>query len=283
MNFYKILDLNYDFGNYKIKKFNMDRENNIVLFTLNDINKPCIIYYDKKTIAKKYVLLEDKIDPEAVLCVQPIEENWLIILNCEENNAIIFNNKGKILNKFYVGSGIQDCQVDKYDNIWIGYSDEGIYGDSIIGGNGIVAFDAKGQVVFNDYDNFVCEYDVPPIDECSVMNVTNDGVWLYYYSEFPLVQIKNKKMHKIWEEIELGVDVNLGGFAVGEDNVLFVTLDKSLVLYSLTNNKVHYMVPYNEWNGEIFPINCFGRGSVLYLQTKDSLYCADLMDNFNAK
>ena len=72
-----------------------------------------------------------------------------------------------------------------------------------IGVNGIVAFDSKGQLIFNHYDRYVERFNVPPIDDCYTMNVIDGDVWLYYYSEFPLVQMKDKKIHMSWNEINV--------------------------------------------------------------------------------
>ena len=54
-------------------------------------------------------------------------------------------------------------------------------------------FDSTGQLIFDSYDQYVEKYNIPYIDECYAMNVIDGDVWLYYYSEFPLVQMKDKK------------------------------------------------------------------------------------------
>ena len=52
-------------------------------------------------------------------------ERWLLIFNYEGDNAAIYNPDGSEYCKFYAGEGIQDCQVDVNEDIWVSYCDEG--------------------------------------------------------------------------------------------------------------------------------------------------------------
>lgn len=78
------------------------------------------------------------------------------------------------------------------------------------------------------------------------MNVLDGDVWLYYYSEFPLVQMKDKKFHMSWNEINLTRETWSKSFAVAQDKVVFITQDKKLVVYDLNNNHMHDMNLRNE-------------------------------------
>lgn len=158
---------------------------------------------------------------------------------------LLYETDGSEYCKFYAGEGIQDCQVDVNQDIWISYSDEGIFGESPIGANGIVAFDPTGKLIFNNYDQYVERFNVPPIDDCYAMNVIDGDVWLYYYSEFPLVQMKDKNFHMLWNEINLTMEIWSESFAVVQDKVVFITRDKKLVVYDLNNNHVYDINPCN--------------------------------------
>ena len=50
----------------------------------------------------------------------------LLIFNYKDENAVIYNPDGSEYVKFYAGEGIQDCQVDVNEDIWVSYCDEGI-------------------------------------------------------------------------------------------------------------------------------------------------------------
>lgn len=274
----KLFNFNDEFFDYKILKFFIDCENNIIL-AAKDSKKSYIIYFNNKNNIKSFYPLINGIDIDDILFIQPVvRENWVIICNAEKENAMIINHKGEILNKFFVGEGVQDCQVDKFNNIWISYSEEGIFGEGCIGKTGLVAFDIKGSIVFNNFDTIIEMYDIPPIDDCQAMNVKDDEVWLHYYSDYPLVNIKSKKFNNYWANVEIGENIVSNGFAIGKDQVLFGTNKQKLVLYSLSKRCLYNIDPYND-QGEKIQFNCYlGRGSILYLQTRNSIYFVDLLE-----
>lgn len=183
---------------YQLKKVSLDYKQNVILLVQDNTDQPCIIYLDKNNVNISKFNLNVDIDVESVRCMQRIGEKWLLIFNYEDDNAVIYNSDGSEHCKFYAGEGIQDCQVDVNEDIWVSYCDEGVFGECPIGVNGIVAFDSKGQLIFDSYDQYVEKYNIPYIDDCYAMNVIDGDVWLYYYSEFPLVQMKDKKIHMSW-------------------------------------------------------------------------------------
>ncbi|PEM49511.1 hypothetical protein [Bacillus wiedmannii] len=263
---------------YQFKKMSLDYKQKVMLLVQNDTDQPCIIYLDKNNLHIKSFNLNLDIDVESVQCMQRIGERWLLIFNYEGDNAVIYNADGSEYCKFYAGEGIQDCQVDVNEDIWVSYCDEGGFGEYPIGVNGIVAFDSQGNIVFNDYDLFVDKYDIPPIDDCYAMNVIDGDVWLYYYSEFPLVQMKDKKIHMSWNEITVIKEIRSESFAVAQDKVVFITQDKKLVVYDLNNNYVHDMNLRNERGEPIQFVTYYSRGSVIYFQTDDRLYYIDAIN-----
>lgn len=136
---------------YQFKKMSLDYKQNVMLLVQKNTDQPCIIYLDKTNLnIKSFNLNVDiDVDVESVQCMQRIGERWLLIFNYEGDNAVIYNADGSEYCKFYAGEGIQDCQVDVNEDIWVGYCDEGVFGECPIGVNGIVAFDSKGQLIFD--------------------------------------------------------------------------------------------------------------------------------------
>ncbi|MBE7118464.1 hypothetical protein [Bacillus cereus] len=263
---------------YQFKKMSLDYKQNVILLVQDNTNRPCIIYLDKNNLNISIFNLNVDIDVESVLCMQRIGERWLLIFHYEDDNAVIYNPDGSEYVKFYAGEGIQDCQVDVNEEIWVSYCDEGIFGECPIGANGIVAFDSKGRLIFDSYDQYVERFNVPPIDDCYAMNIIDGDVWLYYYSEFPLVQMKDKKFHMSWNEINLTREIWSESFAVVQDKVVFITRDKQLVVYDLNNNHVYDSNPCNELGEPIQFVNYYSRGSVMYFQTDDRIYYVELLN-----
>ncbi len=106
-------------------------------------------------------------------------------------NAKIVNNKGETISEFVLGDGIEDVYVSESNVIWTSYFDEGVYGnygwENPMGTNGLVAFNNNGDILY--------EYDGKGwIDDCYVLNVSNDNeAWIYYYSDFEISRIKENK------------------------------------------------------------------------------------------
>ncbi|MDA1529541.1 hypothetical protein [Bacillus cereus group sp. TH260-2LC] len=263
---------------YQFRKMNVDYKQNIILLVQDHQDRPCIIYLDKNNGSISNINLNVDIDVESVIRMQRIGERWLFIFNYEGENAVIYNPDGSEYCKFYAGEGIQDCQVDVNEDIWVSYCDEGIFGECPIGANGIVAFDSTGQLIFDSYDQYVEKYNIPYIDDCYAINVLDGDVWLYYYSEFPLVQMKDKKIHMSWNEINVIKEIRSESFAVAQDKVVFITQDEKLVVYDLNNNHVYDMNLRNELGEPIQFGTYYSRGSVMYFQMDDRLYYVDTIN-----
>ncbi|WP_142346585.1 hypothetical protein [Bacillus cereus] len=263
---------------YQFKKMSLDYKQNVILLVKDNQNRPFIIDLDKNNVNINIFNLNVDIDVESVLCMQRIGEKWLLIFHYEDDNAVIYNADGSEYVKFYIGEGVQDCQVDVNEDIWVSYCDEGIFGESPIGANGIVAFDSTGQLIFDSYDQYVEQYNIPYIDDCYAMNVIDGDVWLYYYSEFPLVQMKDKKIHMSWNEIHVTRKIWSKSFAVAQGKVVFITQDKKLVVYDLNNNQVYDSNLCNELGEQVQFVNYYSRGSVMYFQTDDRLYYVNLLN-----
>src|SRR5262249_4405358 len=89
--------------------------------------------------------------------------------------------------------------IDARDRIWVGYYDEGVYGNfgwgnaqgsAPIGAAGLLCFDRSGKKIW-EYD---APEDVGTIDDCYALNVSSSGVWAYHYSDFPLVRVDCETM-----------------------------------------------------------------------------------------
>ena len=140
----------------------------------------------------------------SVAYVQPIGEHLLLVgARCvwrrkgAEENALMVDWDGRVVRRFTMGDGIADVRTTPDGMIWASYFDEGVFGNygwaspgpEPIGQAGLVVFDAMGERRFA-YDAAVAGTDT--ICDAYAMNVTDDGdVWVYFYTEFPLVRIRD--------------------------------------------------------------------------------------------
>jgi len=123
--------------------------------------------------------------------------------NSIEKNCEIYDFNKNLLNKLDIGTGINDIQTNGKKEIWVSYSDNGIYvnnpGDnSHIERKGLNCFDINGNIIYM-YDSR------PFMDSCDSLNVCSDEevlVNIYCGSVklwHALAKINNKKLEKTLE------------------------------------------------------------------------------------
>ncbi|WP_227394977.1 hypothetical protein [Jeotgalibacillus aurantiacus] len=98
-------------------------------------------------------------------------EDWI------QQNARRYTMDGECLDEFVLGDGISDLAIDDENTIWVGYFDEGVYGnlgwEEPIGYSGIAVFSEKGEVVFRP--------ELPMMFELQGFNVQSaDQVFAHY-------------------------------------------------------------------------------------------------------
>jgi len=118
-----------------------------------------------------------------------------------ELNATVHDTEGGVLRQFLLGDGIEHVQIDRDGNIWVGYFDEGVYGNFGWGHpNGPVG--AAGLTCFNDRGEKLWGFQPPrgfdAISDCYALNVAKDGAWAYYYTGFPFVRIDSEWNVRAW-------------------------------------------------------------------------------------
>lgn len=156
--------------------------------------------------------------------VQPLpRDRWLLVQSQRlegENNAEVFSSDGALVHSFSAGDGIEDVQATEDGRIWISYFDEGVFGHTELGQAGLVCLDMQGKLVFN-YDRDICPQGPPSISDCYALNVvSNQDVWLSYYSDFPLVHLQDGKLKRIFPAPQMPAPKS---FAVLADRILAVS------------------------------------------------------------
>ena len=134
-----------------------------------------------------------------------------------ERNACVFDGNGMLRRDFTLGDGIEHVQTTSDGSIWVGYFDEGVFGnfgwDDPIGSSGIVVFDAAGEQTWR----FEPSGGISDISDCYALNVGDRETWTCYYTDFPLVRIADGVMRS-WSNQLAG----LAALAVDRGRVLAV-------------------------------------------------------------
>jgi hypothetical protein len=129
------------------------------------------------------------------LHVQPFGEGWLLG-EARGGRADVYDRAGRPLRVLDLGDASEDVQTTTKGHIWVSYFDEGVFGGGI-GGHGVVCFDSAGRAKFN-YSEFAEQNQLPFISDCYAVNVVSDEeVWLSYYTDFPLVSIRDFHLDRI--------------------------------------------------------------------------------------
>lgn len=164
--------------------------------------------------------------------IQPMPGGELLVVGARcrwtpvrvEPNAALFAEDGSLLRTAVVGDGVQHLRSTSTGEIWVGYSDEGVYGNfgwghpgpAPVGRNGLARFDPDLTLAWE----FPWDDRRPRIDDCEALNVGSD-VWACYYSEFPLVRIADGSV-QFWPPTRLD---SLTTLLVDHDRIAFVGTD----------------------------------------------------------
>ena len=115
-----------------------------------------------------------------------------------ERNALLYDERGSLVREETLGDGIGHVQTTSAGDVWVGYFDEGVYGNYGWGDPGPAPVGAAGIVRFDRHLQQAWSYEpgeaLGGVDDCTVLNVTDNAVWACYYSDFPVVRIRGEKV-----------------------------------------------------------------------------------------
>jgi hypothetical protein len=136
-----------------------------------------------------------------------------------EMNARVYDPSGLLKREFLLGDGISHVQADAQGKIWVGYFDEGVYGNFGWQRDG-GPFGAAGLSCFRDDGKRIWDFKPPDgfdtISDCYALNACSNGVWVYYYTDFPFAYIDANRRIRCWKNEIAGART----FAVGKNSVL---------------------------------------------------------------
>ncbi|XGV97763.1 MAG: hypothetical protein ACAF41_02260 [Leptolyngbya sp. BL-A-14] len=239
---------------------------------------------DQLTLDIKFI--EEKFN---IHTIQPLPANEILLVCARshyknptdfEKNGRIYSLSGEFRREILLGDGIQSVQATSDGVIWTSFFDEGVFGnfgwDEPVGSSGLVAWDSEGNKI----------YDFQPTDgldsicDCYALNVeSNEGVWLYYYTEFPLVHLHYQKIQAVWNMPISGSD----SFAVSGNRALFrggYDDRNTYHMFALNKNgKVKLLKQLHlidEAGQKIVASYVVGRGDSLYILSNELIYRVNL-------
>jgi hypothetical protein len=200
--------------------------------------------------------------------VQRFEAGWLLGER-RGGRTTIYDKHGAVRSTIDLGDASEDLQTTPDGLIWVSYFDEGVFGASI-GQQGLVCFNSAGEPVFK-YAEFAEQADLPMICDCYAMNVDQtSAVWINYYTDFPLVRLRNFKLDQVWNSF--GV---LGKtFAVRGEQVIHLRQNQwvvSSLIGSLSSESI-FVQAIDENEIAIRSADIAARGVSLAINTGDAVY-----------
>lgn len=196
-----------------------------------------------------------------------------------EANGRIYGADGAFRRAIVLGDGIGTMQTARDGRIWTGYFDEGVIGNfgwtRPLGASGLVAWDADGTAQYR--------YSPPAgtdaIVDCYAINVADDAVWCYPYTDFPLVRIENGRETGVWRPDVRGSH----GFAIGGGYALFGggygDYDRIRLIALREDGHCETLADFalEDERGRRLPgHHCVGRGQSLYLRSDEAIHRFDI-------
>jgi hypothetical protein len=141
--------------------------------------------------------------------VQPLSDGGLLVADSrvavgKPPNGHVIGSDGKLRGSIMFGDGIEHMLVDRLGRAWVGYFDEGVFGNlgwghpghpSPIGSPGLLRFAiANGEIDWAFKPPEGSDF----IADCYALNVDGDHAWLIYYTDFDLFRIDSEGGARRW-------------------------------------------------------------------------------------
>ncbi len=115
-----------------------------------------------------------------------------------DRNGVLYDPDGQVISQHVLGDGIEHVLATSTGQVWVGYFDEGIYGNygwgqadtqEPIGAYGIVRFSPGLEPAWH-YPRYTEVGPWDAISDCYALNVDDTCAWACYDTDFPVVRIR---------------------------------------------------------------------------------------------
>jgi hypothetical protein len=131
----------------------------------------------------------------------------------DDEQVQVFDTLGRPSWGFAVGDGIEHLLVDAAGRLWVGHFDEGTCGDDPLGFPGVRCWSSTGEPLWT-YEPLP---EVGWLVDCYALNVGRGATWVYPYTEFPLIEVREGRPPLVRSTPVPGAR----GLAVHGDRVVF--------------------------------------------------------------
>ncbi|WP_329565661.1 hypothetical protein [Streptomyces sp. NBC_01361] len=205
-----------------------------------------------------------------------------------DRNAIVYDADGRVVAEATLGDGISHVFATHTGDIWVGYFDEGVYGNlgwgnpgtpAPMGQYGLIRFSSDLETQWH----FPSHTSEPwgAISDCYALNIDGDAAWACYYTDFPIVRIRDGVVtswhNSVAGATALAVEDSrvalLGGYGPHHDRLSVGTLDSEELRVTA---EYRIVLP----NGDPLPqyTQVIGRGPDLHVLSGNDWYRLSLRD-----
>ena len=202
---------------------------------------------------------------------------------------MLYDTDGQVVSGYVLGDGIAHVLATSTGQVWAGYFDERIYGnygwgradsEEPVGAYGIVRFSPGLEPAWH-YPTYTEVGPWDAVSDCYALNVGETCAWACYYSDLPVVRIRDCAVTGWHNDITgasalavAGSRVALfGGYGPGHDRLAITTLDAD---HARLDGEYRVVLPDGKPLGPGTQV--IGRGSRLHILTGSDWYQLDVGD-----
>jgi hypothetical protein len=111
-----------------------------------------------------------------------------------DRNAVVYGSDGHVIAQEVLGDGIAEVLADRAGYVWVGYTEEGIYGNygwgrpgspKPVGASGLVRWSPDLRPAWR-YPDLASPFG--PIDDCYALNIDGTTAWMCHDGDFPILR-----------------------------------------------------------------------------------------------
>jgi hypothetical protein len=192
-----------------------------------------------------------------------------------ERNAVVYGSDGTVLAEQTLGDGIEHVLTSGRGAVWVGYFDEGVFGNfgwgdrgspAPIGACGLARYTAALAPAWR----FPSDGGPEAISDCYALNVSDETAWACYYTDFPVVRIRDGEVTAWRNDVHGAKALAVGGSRVALFGGYGPDRDR-LVVGDLVGDRLHVSGEYRVVRPDGGPlpkaVEVIGRGADLHLLT----------------
>jgi hypothetical protein len=152
-----------------------------------------------------------------------------------QGNGRIFGANGLEERRIELGDGIGHIKIDDQQRIWVGWFDEGVFGNDNWRLPGLKwAPSAYGIAAFDDRGTLLTHATLESIADCYALNVVADEAWACTYTDFPIWQMRDGR-ERTWSTNLRGTSaiavkyphvLAAGGYQVEANRIVLLRLEQ---------------------------------------------------------